>query len=272
MSKQSSLWMVNLLIMMLVGTSCGWPNSPDSLVITPIAITIPTPTRLIEPTSTAISSPLRTETLPLPTVSPTKERPTALVVGSKASTEQLLLAKILILSLQEAGYEVIDKTGMPNTQAVREALDEEAIDLYWEYVDTALSVVHKLDPVANDRDASLTILKTLDKAQGLIWFDPLAFNSTYALMIEASNVAQGLVTLDNLATFMNQNDAPLTLCVVEEFLERQNGLFALQEHYGFEFRAENILHMKPEEIYEALQEGKCEVAGGYTTEIGRAHV
>ena len=266
MSRRSLLWLVYVLIMVFVSTGCAWPNSYNSTVITPIAITIPTPTGIAEPTQTTISSTLPTPVLPSPTVLPSKEPPSALVVGSKASTEQLLLAKILILSLEEAGYEVIDKTGMQNTELVRQALDAEAIDLYWEYVGTALSVVHELEPVANDRDASLTILKRLDETQGLVWFGPLAFNSTYALMIEASNVAQGLVTLDDLATFMNENEAPLTLCVVEEFLEGPNGLEGLQTHYDFEFREENILQMKPEEIYEALQEGKCEVAGGYTTD------
>ncbi len=266
MSKQSSLWIVNLLIITLVSTGCAWSNSLSSPVITPIAITIPTPTRLIKPTPTTILAPSPTTTLPPPSASPTKESLKTIIVGSNSSTEQLLLAKILILALQEAGYEITDQTGIPNTDLVRQGLEEGEIDLYWEYVGRALSVIHKLEPVANDRDASLTILKTLDEARGLVWFDPLPFNTTYTLMIEASNVAQGLVTLDNLAAFMNENDAPLTLCVVESFIKEPNGLSALQDHYDFEFREENILQMKQDEIYEALQEGKCEVAGGYTTD------
>ena len=196
----------------------------------------------------------------------TEEVAKKIVVGSKTSTEQLLLGQILLLTLKEAGYEVVDKTGIDGTGAVRSALENGEIDLYWEYIGTALSNVHNIPPEFNDTQAALMLARTLDQSQGLVWLDTAAFNSTYTLMIESSNVAQGLVTLEDLANFMNKNDSPLTLCVDIEFFAGADGLSGLQDHYGFQFKDENILLMEFDQIYQHLREGKCEVAEGHSTD------
>lgn len=190
----------------------------------------------------------------------------AIVVSSKASTEQLVLGQILLLTLQEMGYEVVDRTGLEETSEVREALIEGEVDIYWEYVGKALEYIHQKEADGGGGQASLRQVRALDEPQGLIWLEPATFNNSHALLILPSNAEQGITTLDDLADFMNANPNELTICVSADFLFEADGLDAVQEHYGFEFKEENTLLMEPSQIYEQMREGKCDVAEGRATD------
>jgi hypothetical protein len=57
-------------------------------------------------------------------------------------------------------------------------------------------------------------------------------------------IEQGVTTLTDLAKYMNDNNAPLKLCVESEFYSRPDGLSGLQTVYDFAFSEENILVME----------------------------
>ncbi|MEZ4727877.1 MAG: glycine betaine ABC transporter substrate-binding protein [Caldilineaceae bacterium] len=193
---------------------------------------------------------------------------TPIRIGSKEFNEQLLLGKMLILLLQDAGYPVEDMTATGGSRSVRTALENGDIDLYPEYIGTALSLYHELpsDALPNSASRSYELAKSLDASQGLIWLQPAAINNTFTLIVRQDLIDQGLVSLTDLADYMNANDAPLTLCVESEFFIRQDGLPGLQKLYGFAFREENILVMEPNETYNNLRQGSCDVAEGYATD------
>lgn len=195
-------------------------------------------------------------------------KPAAIKVGSKEFNEQLLLGKMIVLLLQDAGYEVEDKTGLGGSPVVRTALQNAEIDIYPEYTGTATSLHHNLPVSALPADATRTYLlaKSLDAPLDLVWLDPAPLNNTFTLMVRQELVEQGIVSLENLAEYMNANDAPLKVCVEGEFFSRQDGLVGLQELYGFAFTEENILVMEPNETYDNLRNGVCEVAEGFATD------
>ncbi|MBX3012141.1 MAG: SH3 domain-containing protein [Caldilineaceae bacterium] len=195
-------------------------------------------------------------------------QPAAIKVGSKELNEQLLMGKMIILLLQDAGVAVEDLTGLGGSPAVRAALEEGVIDLYPEYTGTATSLHHSLPVSALPADAHRTYLlaKSLDAAQGLIWLDAAPLNNTFTLLVRQELADQGIVTLEDLAVYMNENDAPLKICVEGEFFGRQDGLVGLQELYDFTFQEENILVMEPNETYANLRNGTCEVAEGFATD------
>jgi len=198
---------------------------------------------------------------------PQPERP-PIRIGSKEFNEQLLLGKMLILLLQDAGYPVEDMTATGGSRAVRTALESGEIDLYPEYTGTALSLYHELpsEALPNSANRSYELAKSLDASQGLIWLQPAAINNTFTLMVRQDLLDQGIVSLTDLADYMNANEASLTLCVESEFFIRQDGLPGLQELYGFAFLEENILVMEPNETYGNLRQGSCDVAEGYATD------
>ena len=63
---------------------------------------------------------------------------TPIRIGSKEFNEQLLLGKMMLMVLQDAGYAVEDKTALGGSRAVRDALVNGEIDIYPEYTGTAL--------------------------------------------------------------------------------------------------------------------------------------
>ena len=162
----------------------------------------------------------------------------------------------------------MDKTGLGDTPIVREALETGEIDLYWEYTGTALSIIHDItvEGLPADPKRAFALIKDLDQESGIVWLAPADFNDTYTLIVQQSMVDQGITTLEELANFMNTNDAPLKLCVESIFYSRADGLPNLQEYYGFKFKEENVLLMELAQTYEGLRDGRCEVAEGYSTD------
>lgn len=195
-------------------------------------------------------------------------KPAAIKVGSKEFNEQLLLGKMIVLLLQDAGYEVEDKTGLGGSPAVRAALENGDIDLYPEYTGTATSLHHNLPVSALPADAKRTYLlaKSLDTPKNLVWLDPAPLNNTFTLMVGPKLIDEGVASLEDLANYMNTNDSSLKVCVEGEFFSRQDGLLGLQELYGFAFLEDNILVMEPNETYDNLRSGACDVAEGFATD------
>ncbi|MEZ4864050.1 MAG: glycine betaine ABC transporter substrate-binding protein [Caldilineaceae bacterium] len=192
-----------------------------------------------------------------------------IVVGSRDFTEQLVLGQVLIQVLRDAGYEVEDKTGLGGTNSAHLAIETGEVDIIWDYTGTILSESHGIPAPAlpTDKDIAFQMVSGLDKRHhNLIWMTPTAFNDTYTLMMRTEEVHSDLQTIEDLATYMNANDAPLKLCVENEFYSRGDGLFSLQEHYGFAFKEENIELMAYGQLYEGLRNGLCDVAEGFSTD------
>ena len=64
------------------------------------------------------------------------QRDAQFAVGSEAFTEQEVLGRIAIEVLRAADATVIDRTGMGGNEEVRQTLEDDEIDLYWEYTAT----------------------------------------------------------------------------------------------------------------------------------------
>ena len=194
--------------------------------------------------------------------------PTKIVVGSKQLTEHVWGGKILVLVLQAAGYNVVDKTNTGPTDVVREAALNGEIDLYLEVISTALTIFHNLPPqtLPTELSRAFGMAKALDEKNDLIWLKPVEkVETTYTLMMQESRAEeQGINTIEDLASFMNANEAPFTLCVEEDFATRPDGLPGIEEVYGFKFKEENTLRLSARENYAGLLQGDCDVAQGLT--------
>ncbi len=195
-------------------------------------------------------------------------KPAPIRIGSKEFTEQLLLGKLMVLRLRDAGFEVEDMTGLGGTAVIRQAVEAGEVDIYPEYTGTATSVYHNIPVTAlpTTAERSYVLAKSLDAPQGLFWLNMMNFNNTYTLLVRQDLIDEGILSIEDLATYMDANDSPLTLCVEGEFYARPDGLDGLQQLYGFAFPEENILVVETSDTYEKLRDGECDVAEGFATD------
>lgn len=193
---------------------------------------------------------------------------TPIRIGSKEFNEQLLLGKMMLMVLQDAGYAVEDKTALGGSRAVRDALVNGEIDIYPEYTGTALTLYNGLpaDALPNTPDRAYELVKSLDGAQGLVWLNRAEINNTFTLMVRDELYTEGVQSLADLAVYMNGDGADLKVCVEGEFFSRDDGLPGLQTLYGFAFKEENVLVMEPNETYDKLRQAECDVAEGFATD------
>lgn len=179
-------------------------------------------------------------------------------VGGKDFTEQLLLAEMTRQLLEAKGYDVEKSDGM-GTTVVRSALENGAVDLYWEYTGTSLvtfnKVIDRLTP-----EETYAKVKMLDGEKGLVWLAPSDANNTYALAIRKDNPAtDGMSSLSDLASAYNDGKGVL-MATTAEFPKRDDGLIGLEKAYGFKAGRANIRPMEIGLVYPALAEGNVDVA------------
>ncbi len=210
---------------------------------------------------------------------------TRLVVGSKNFAEQEILGQIAVLSLRAAGAEVVDRTDIGGTEAVRAALTAEQIDLYWEYTGTgALILLAQADPPSNPEQLYRFVARMDRQRNDIEWLAPAPANNTYAIAVreevsredsddydeELADVEQ----LSDLGRLIEQSPDKATICVGPEFNERADGLPGLEKEYGFRFPRANTFVLPDSTVYGAVDEGgKCNfgsvfLTSGYIPELG----
>jgi osmoprotectant transport system substrate-binding protein len=191
-----------------------------------------------------------------------------LVVGGKNFTEQYILADLAKQLLEKNGFSVELKTGVGSAVAWR-SLENDQIDLYYEYTGTAYTVFHKQKDLAvmTDPQKVYNWVKEQDAKNGLVWLDPLPFNNTYTVMMRAANAKKlGIKTISDFAAYNNKNAGALSFALDAEFWERPDGFKKLMKVYGFRMPAEAIKKMGPGLCYMALQNNQVNAAMGFATD------
>jgi len=187
-----------------------------------------------------------------------------ITVGGKNFTEQQLLAEMTTQLLEAKGYDVDQRAGM-GSAALRSAMENGQIDVYWEYTGTSLITYNKVEERMSP-DETYSKVKELDAEKGIVWLDPSDANNTYALaMREADAEEQNIETLSDLAAKVNES-GEVTFASNAEFYARPDGLKPLQKEYGFEFGRENIKRMDTGLVYQALREDQVDVGLVFATD------
>lgn len=187
-----------------------------------------------------------------------------IVVGGKNFTEQQLLSSITAELLASNGFEIRNRSGM-GSAAVRQAMENEQIDVYWEYTGTSLITYNKVTEQLSAEETYARV-KQLDADKGITWLDASAANNTYAFAMQRTQAAdKGIQSLSDLAEKVNAN-VQLTFGSNAEFYARADGLRPLQEAYGFEFGRSNIKRMDTGLVYQALKDGQVDVGLVFATD------
>ncbi len=187
-----------------------------------------------------------------------------IAVGGKNFTEQQLLSSMTAQLLAANGFEVDNRAGM-GSAAVRQAMENGQIDVYWEYTGTSLITYNKVEDKLNAEETYAKV-KELDAEKGIVWLEPSAANNTYALAMRKPQAEElGIKSLSDFAARVNgEND--LTLASNAEWYARPDGLKPLQVEYEFELTRDQVKRMDSGLVYEALKNADVDVGLVFATD------
>ncbi len=186
-------------------------------------------------------------------------------VGSKQFTESIVLAKLILTALENAGIPVSDQTPLGSTDVNRAALVNGEIDVYPEYTGTAIANflanagVDVPEGASTDAEQSYGLVSEFDmQNNNLRWLQPAPANNTYAFAVTQEFAEEnGLETMVDFAEYVS-NGGDVMMAVGDEFAQRQDGLVAFEETYGFDLTEDQLLIIAggtPAQTEQALAEG-----------------
>jgi len=188
-----------------------------------------------------------------------------IVVGGKAFTEQQIMTAMTVALLKAKGFTPDRKAGM-GSAAVRSALENGQIDVYWEYTGTGLQVFNKITDKFDSAEAAYKKIKEVDAAKGLVWLNMSPVNNTYAFAMNADQAKKlNLVTMSDFAKAV-KSGAKLTFASNAEFYSRPDGLPGWQSTYGFEFDRDNVKRMDTGLVYQALKDRQVDSGVVFATD------
>ncbi|WP_115681415.1 glycine betaine ABC transporter substrate-binding protein [Cupriavidus taiwanensis] len=191
----------------------------------------------------------------------------AIRVGGKNFTEQLLLSSMTTRYLRAKGFDAELTAGLGST-LMRQAIENDQLDVVWDYTGTALIVFNKVEEKLDARE-SYARVKQMDGARGLVWLDASGINNTYALaMPKERAAASGATTLSAFAEQMRKAgaDASHPFAVDMEFAARPDGLEPLKALYQLPFSRRDVIQLDPGLVYTALKNNQVELGLVYATD------
>ncbi len=189
-------------------------------------------------------------------------------VGSKDFTEQLILGQITLLALEDAGFEVEDKTNVAGSEQVRSALENDEIDVYWEYTGTGWLMHLQKDEVITNSQEAYEKVKSEDKeANDIVWLDYASLNNTYTIMMNKDDSEKlNIKSISDMANYVNENPGQLSFAADHEFTARPDGLPALEDEYGFAFDGDSLKVMDIGIVYRTLKDRQVDSGMGFATD------
>lgn len=185
-----------------------------------------------------------------------------LSIGSKALTENAIVAEMYAQVLEDEGFIIERKFKLGTPVILQQAMEKEEVDLYPEYTGTALMTILKKEPVAQD-DKVYRIVKTEYKHKyNFDWLDQAPLNNTHAIVVRRETADKyNLSILSDLSKVADE----FVIGAKPEFIERADGLKGLQKVYGgFEFK--DVKTYEPALRYKALTNKEIDATVAFTTD------
>jgi osmoprotectant transport system substrate-binding protein len=191
-------------------------------------------------------------------------------VGSEDFAEQRVLGQISIQALEAAGADVTDRTGLGGNEAVRQALLDDDISLYWEYTATGwLVFLANTTPISDPQEQYEAVAEQDLEENNIEWLQPAPANNTYTIVSSPETSQElGVENVSDLARLVEENPEEATLCFGNEndFQSRVDGLPGLEQAYGFEFPEENLIITPLDTVYEFVAQGeRCNFGVAFLT-------
>jgi len=163
----------------------------------------------------------------------------AIVIGSKIDTEGELLATLIQLTLEDAGFTVTDKSQTGTTDVVRKALLSGDIDMYPEYTGSGLiffeGSAESTTGAYKDAQKGYETSKELDLAQNkIVWLTPAKANNTWLVALRKDFSEQNsLKSMTDFAAYVNKG-GNVKFAASDEFFNNPDAFPAFVDTYDFE--------------------------------------
>ncbi|MFP4407294.1 MAG: ABC transporter substrate-binding protein [Spirochaetaceae bacterium] len=163
-------------------------------------------------------------------------------VASKIDTEGALLGNMIVLILENDGFEVEDSVEFGPTDVVNRAIENNEIDIYPEYTGNGAFFFSEAESeVWKDAEAGYERVKELDReANNLVWLQPAPANNTWAIAVREELAEGGLTTMEDIGPHI-ADGGTLKLAASEEFVSRSDVLPAFEEAYDFSLSDDQLL-------------------------------
>ena len=190
-------------------------------------------------------------------------------IGSKDFTEQLILGQLAKQALEAAGATVDLTENLPSPAGAREALLAGEVDAAWEYTGTAYINYLQHETPIDDPIEQYEAVRDEDLEQnGIFWTEPAPFDDTYGIATRRDFADEnGLETLADVATFVEENPDEATLCLDSTFGSRDDGLIRFEDAYGVTWPEDQQTVQEFAIIYQATADGDpCNFGEVFTTD------
>lgn len=156
-------------------------------------------------------------------------------VGSKLDPEAQVLGQMMVLSLQNAGYRVTDRTRLGDTDVNRRALRAGEIDMYPEYTGNGVYFFpgQITAETARNPQALWNQVRALDAPNGVFWLNPARANNTWALAMPRAQAERlNIRTFEDFARAV-RSGASIRVAGSPEFFNRPDSFPLFERAYGF---------------------------------------
>ncbi|MGT2928767.1 glycine betaine ABC transporter substrate-binding protein [Streptococcus dentasini] len=181
--------------------------------------------------------------------------------GSKDFTENLVVAEVYSLALEDHGYKV-DRKANIGSSLIHNSLKNNEIDVYPEYTGTGLLSVLGENMQTDPKAVYKTVKTNYEKKFKLTWLDYAQANDSQGLVIRTETAKKlNIKTISDLQKHAQE----LRFASQGEFDQREDGLPGLEKTYGsFNWKSSKTYDNSLK--YEILANNKADVTPAYTTE------
>ncbi|MCY7150760.1 glycine/betaine ABC transporter substrate-binding protein [Streptococcus gallolyticus subsp. gallolyticus] len=186
---------------------------------------------------------------------------TTIRVGSKDFTENLVIAEIYALALEDNGY-TVERVSNISSSLIHNSIVNDEIDLYPEYTGTGLLSVLGEDMETDPEKVYKTVKKEYEEQFNLTWLDYASANDSQGLVIRTETAnSLNIKTISDLQAHASE----LRFASQGEFDEREDGLPGLEKTYGtFNWQSSKVYDNSLK--YSVLENDEADVTPAYTTE------
>ena len=164
-------------------------------------------------------------------------------VASKIDTEGALLGNMIVLLLEQDGFEVVNNTEFGTTDVIRRAIINGEIDIYPEYTGNGGFFFSDTESsLWQDAESAYETVARLDlEENNIVWLEPAPANNTWAIAVRQDLAErENLETLEDFADYIN-GGGDIKLAGSEEFVSRDDALPSFEDAYGFDLTDEDLL-------------------------------
>ncbi|MGP1404767.1 MAG: glycine betaine ABC transporter substrate-binding protein [Catonella sp.] len=182
-------------------------------------------------------------------------------VGSKDFTENLIIAEVYALALEDARFKV-ERVPRIAGSVIHTSIINNEIDLYPEYTGTGLLSILKLPMESDPVVVYNTVKKEYNDRFNLTWLDYSSANDSQGLVIKTSKADElGIKTISDLQSKASE----IRFASQGTFDEREDGIAGLEKVYGkFDWKSHKVYDNSLK--YQVLKSDEADVTPAYTTE------